>query len=113
MGLLAKERVTPKVLTKEAHTSVVHDLFLVTTTDVLVINRLARLGVNPTNVECAVLETSVKVLDVTHHPRHFDAPFKRQTTLSLHLPPCTRGSPWANFSETRDDNDLIEVDDVA
>src|SRR6266571_8989153 len=102
-----------KTLTEEAHTSVVHDLLLVLATDVLVINRLACFGVNPANVEPAILETSVEVFDVTHHPRHFDAPFERQTTLSLHLPPCARRSPWSNFSEARDNNDLIKVDDIA
>ena len=96
-----------KGLTEEPHTGVVHDFLLVTPTDVLVINRLARFGVNPTNVDSAIFETSVEVFDVTHHPRHFDAAFERQTTLSLHFPPCARRSPWPNFSEASNNNDLI------
>ena len=100
------------MLTEESHTSVVHDFLLIPSTDVLVINRLARFGVNPANVECAILETSVEVFDVTHHPRHFDAPFECQTTLGLHLPSCARRSPWSNFSEASDNNNLIEVDDI-
>lgn len=101
-----------KTLTKESHTSVVHDFLLVSATDFLVVNRFTRFGVDPTNVESAILETSVEVLDVTHHPCHFDTPFERQTTLSLHLPPCARRSPWPNFSEASNNDDLIKVDDI-
>lgn len=102
-----------KTLTEEPHTSVIHDFFLVPATDVLVVNRLARFGVDPAYVESAILETSVEVLDITHHPCHFDTPFERQTTLSLHLPPCARRSPWSNFSEASNNDDLIKVDDIA
>ena len=91
----------------------VHDFLLIPATDVLVINRLARFGVNPADVERAILEATVEVFDVAHHPRHFDAPFECQTTFGLHLPSCARRSPWSNFSKPSYDNDFIEVDDIA
>jgi hypothetical protein len=42
-----------------------------------------------------------------------DESVKRQMTLRLHLPPRARRSPWPNFTEARDDDDLIQVNDVA
>ncbi len=88
------------------------DCLLVFAMDILVINRVTSLCVNPAHVKSALLETTVKMFDITHHPHHFDASLKCQMTLCLHLPPCARRSLWPNFTKARDDNDLIQVNDI-
>ena len=70
------------------------------------------LRVNPAHMKSALLEMTIKMLDITHHPRHFDASLECQMTLCLHLPPRVRRSPWPDFTKARDDNDLIQVNDV-
>ena len=50
-------------LTKQTNTSVFEDRFLVSWLDVLVIDWITRLAVNPTDVQLARLETSIEVLD--------------------------------------------------
>src|SRR5229473_7065754 len=66
----------------------------------------------PAHMKSALLEMTIKMLDITHHPRHFDASLECQMTLCLHLPPRVRRSPWPDFTKARDDNDLIQVNDV-
>jgi hypothetical protein len=39
----------------------------------ILVDRLSRPTVNPTDMERTVLEAAVEVVDVTHHPCHFDA----------------------------------------
>jgi hypothetical protein len=85
--------------------SVTHDCLRVFATDALVIDRVTSLHVNPAFVKSAILETTVKVIYVTHHPRHFDTSLERQMALRPDLPP--RGPP-----EARDDSDFIQVNDV-
>ena len=85
---------------------------LVSATDVLVIDRVTSLRVNPAHVKSSILETSVKMLDITHHPRRFDASLKSQMALSLHLPLRVRRSPWPSFTKARSDDDFVQVNDV-
>lgn len=54
--------------------------------DVLVIDRLTRLGVNPSDVGLAVTEFTVKVLDEAHHPGHLDTTLNGKLATGLHLP---------------------------
>src|SRR5713226_8138448 len=61
--------------------------------------------------ECSPLDNRQK-FEITYHPHHFDASLKCQMTLCLHLPPRVRKSPWPDFTKARDDNDLIQVNDV-
>ena len=63
-------------------------------------------------MKSAILETTVKMLGITHYPRHFDASLERQMALRLHLPPGARRSPRPNFTKARDKDDLIQVNDV-
>ena len=85
------------------------NVLLVAAADVLVVNRLAGLGIHPADVERAVLETTVEVLDEAHHPRHLDAAFDGKLATSLHLPAGTRATPWAHLRKPGDDNDLLQV----
>jgi hypothetical protein len=92
---------------------VLKDPLLTASTNVLVINRITRLGINPTNIERAVFETSIKVLDVTHDPGHFDSILDSELATGPHFPASTRTTPWANLAETCDKDDLLEVDEAA
>ena len=56
----------------ETDTSVLQDVLLVLGLDILVINGLTSLGINPTRVGLP-LEGTVVVLNQTHDPRHFNA----------------------------------------
>ena len=55
------------------------------------------LRINPAHMKSALLEMTIKMLDIIHHPCHFNASLKRQMTLRLHLPLHARRSPWPNF----------------
>src|SRR5713226_1306608 len=70
------------------------------------------LRVNPAHMKSALLEMTIKMLDITYHPHHFDVSLECQMTLCLHLLPRVRRSPWPDFTKARDDNDLIQVNDV-
>src|SRR5229473_587329 len=50
------------------------------------------LRVNPARMKSALLEMTIKMLDIIHHPCHFNASLKCQMTLRLHLPPRARRS---------------------
>src|SRR5258708_30090911 len=55
------------------------------------------LRVNPAHMKCALLEMTIKMLHIIHHPCHFNASLKRQMTLRLHFPLHARRSPWPDF----------------
>src|SRR5258708_5229918 len=55
------------------------------------------LRINPAHMKSALLEMTIKMLDIIHHPCHFNASLKRQMTLRLHLPLRARRSPWPDF----------------
>src|SRR5216684_4828551 len=55
------------------------------------------LRVNPAHMKSALLEMTIKMLDIIHYPCHFNASLKHQMTLHLHLPLCARRSPWPDF----------------
>ena len=93
----------------ETDTRVLKNVLLVLRLDVLVVDRLVGLGVNPTRVALA-LEVAIVVLDETHHPSHLDAALERELAVGLHLPTSSRVTPRSNLSETSDDDDLLEVD---
>jgi hypothetical protein len=78
---------------------VIHDFFFIPAPDVLVVDRLTRLRIDPANVESAILETTVEMLDITHHPCHLYTSLERQTTLRLHLPSRARRTPWPDLTE--------------
>jgi hypothetical protein len=56
------------------------------TTNILIIDRVTSLHINPAHVKSFILETIIKMLDITHHPHHFDASLKGQMALGPHLP---------------------------
>jgi hypothetical protein len=89
---------------------VLHDLLLVLGSNILIVNRLARFGVDPSNVSLSVLELSVKVFDVSHHPRHLDTAFNGELASRFHLPTSSRAAPGADFGEASNNDNLVEVD---
>ncbi|KAJ3495491.1 hypothetical protein NMY22_g19932 [Coprinellus aureogranulatus] len=70
------------------------------------------LGVNPSNVERSILETTVEVLDEAHDPGHFDAAGYGELTTSLHLPTSTSATPWSDLTVTSDDGGLVKIDEA-
>lgn len=101
------------VQTNQANTGVSQDLLFITTIDVFVIDGLACLAINPADVKRAVLEATVEMLDVTHHPSHFNTTLDGKFASRLHLPAGTRASPGANFSKSSHDGDFVEVNKSA
>ena len=89
------------------------DVLLVTGADVLVINRLTGLGINPADVKRTVLQATVEVLDVAHHPGHLDAALNGEFTARLHFPSSAGTAPGTDLGEASDDNDLLEIDHTA
>jgi hypothetical protein len=92
----------------QTNTGVVKNVLLVLGLDVLVIDGVSRLGVNPASV-WLTLDGPVVVLDETHDPGHLNATLKRELAIGLHLPSGTRVTPRTDLSETSNDNDLLEV----
>ena len=86
------------------------DLLLVATADVLILDWFTRLRIYPTNVERAILQASVEVLDETHHPGHLDTAFDREFSARFHLPTSTRAAPRTDFCEPGDNDNLLEVE---
>lgn len=89
------------------------DILLIASLHILVIYRLTTLAVNPANIERAILQTTVKVFDVTHHPRHLNATFNCQFPTSFHLPTSAGATPGADFGETGNNHDLLKVNEAA
>ena len=96
-------------LTNETDTSMAEDFLLVLGSNILVIDRVSRLGIDPSNVALAVLELAVEVLDQAHHPSHLDATLDGELSPCLHLPSGSRASPGTDLSETGAHNDLVEI----
>ena len=84
----------------------VQDIFFVATAHILVVHRLVRLAIDPTNMQRTVFQTPVKVLDIAHHPSHLDATFDREFTSHS---PCSGAAPGADFSKTGDNDALLEI----
>jgi hypothetical protein len=93
----------------QTDTRVLKNVLLVLLLDVLVVNGLTCLGVNPARVGLA-LDRTVVVLDETHDPSHLDATLKREFTIGFHLPSGTGVTPGANLGETSDNNNLLKID---
>src|ERR1700685_3560967 len=96
-------------LTNQAHARVGENTLLITSLHILVVDRFTALAIDPPNIQGAVLEATVKMLDVTHHPCHLNASLYSEFPSRLHLPPRSRASPRPYLSESRDDHDLVEV----
>lgn len=86
------------------------NVLLVLGLDVLVIHRLTRFGVNPSDIGLTVTEFTIKVLDETHHPSHLDTTLNGEFATGLHFPSGPRRTPRTDFSKTGTDNDLVEID---
>lgn len=88
------------------------NFLLILALDLLVINGLTTLRVDPT-VERTALQFAVEVLDEAHHPRHLDATFNGEFSSCFHLPPSARATPWSNFCKASNNDDLLQVDQTA
>jgi len=97
------------ILTNNTNTTMGKDVLFVTTFDVLIINRLIRLAVNPSDIERSVLQAAVEVLNEAHHPCHFDATFDCELPANFHLPSRTGTTPRTNFAIPGDDDDLFKI----
>ncbi|TFA99245.1 hypothetical protein CCMA1212_009011 [Trichoderma ghanense] len=93
----------------QTDTRVLQDVLLVLLLDILVVDGLASLGVDPAGVRLA-LEGAVVVLDEAHDPGHLDAAFKRKLAIGLHLPSGSGVAPGADFGKSSHDDDLVQVD---
>lgn len=99
--------------TDESNTGVSEDVLLVRRLDILVVERLSGLRVDPSNVEGAVLEATVEVLDETGDVGELERSLNRERASGLHLPTSTRGSERSHLGVSRHDDDLVEVDNAA
>lgn len=86
------------------------DVLLVLRLDVLVVDGLLRLRVDPADVQLAILQAAIDVLDVSHEPGHLNAALDREFATGLHLPAGTRTSPWPDLGKASDNNDALEVE---
>uniref|UniRef100_A0A4E9ENN5 Uncharacterized protein n=1 Tax=Gibberella zeae TaxID=5518 RepID=A0A4E9ENN5_GIBZA len=93
----------------QTDTGVLENELLVLLLNVLVVNGLSSLGVNPARVGLA-LDGTVVVLDETHDPSHLDATLKREFTVGFHLPSGTGVTPGTNFGEASDNDNLLKID---
>ncbi|KAI6759685.1 hypothetical protein HG530_010365 [Fusarium avenaceum] len=93
----------------QTNTRVLENELLVLLLDVLVVDRLACLGVDPARVGLA-LDRTVMVLDETHDPSHLNATLEREFAVGLHLPSSTRVTPRTDFSKTCNDDNLLKID---
>ncbi|KAI3487340.1 hypothetical protein L1887_48761 [Cichorium endivia] len=101
--------VAEKLGLDEADAGVLDDVLLVVGADVLVIDGLATLGVDPADVGGARLELTVVVLDQAHDPGQLDHTLVGEVAKGLHLPTSARRTPRSDLGETGDDDDLLEV----
>ena len=86
------------------------NLGLVLGSNVLVVDGLSRLGIDPSDVGLSILESTIEVLDESHDPGHLDETLDGELSLRLHLPPGPGSSPRSDLSESSDDEDLVEID---
>lgn len=77
------------MLTDETDTGVREDVLLVRSLDILVVERLVRLSIDPSDVKRAVLEATVKVLDQTGNVGELEGALNRELAGGLHLPTST------------------------
>jgi hypothetical protein len=98
------------LLTNESNASMSENVSLVAASHVLVVNGLSGFGVHPTHVQGAIFEATVEVLDITHHPSHFNAALNGEVPSSLHLPPCPRAAPGTDLREACYNDHFVQVD---
>ena len=54
-------------------------------------------------------EATVEMLDVTRYPCHLNTSFNSKVASSFHLPSRPGTPPRSHFSESGDDNNLVQV----
>ena len=83
-------------------------MLLVFGLDVLVVDGIAGLCIDPTRVRLA-LERSVVILDEAHDPSHLNAAFQTEFAVCFHLPAGAGVAPRTNFSKSSDDDNLFKI----
>jgi hypothetical protein len=101
-----------RIPTDESDTRMGKNLLLVLRSNILVVDGIARLGIDPTDIALAAFEFPVKVLDVAHHPCHLNATFDGEFSLGFHLPSGSRATPGSELGETGTYDDLVEIDET-
>lgn len=86
------------------------NVLLVRRLDVLVVEGLVRLGVDPSDVEGSVLEATVEVLDQAGDVRELERTLDREGAVRFDLPTGARRTERSDFGVSRHDDDLLEVD---
>ncbi|GJC78128.1 hypothetical protein ColLi_00966 [Colletotrichum liriopes] len=109
--LLNDNLVEKLLLLGVADARVLKNELLVLLLDVLVINGLTSLGVDPARVRSGLaLDGTVVVLNQTHDPGHLNATLKGELAVGLHFPTSAGVTPRTNLSKTGNDDDLLQVD---
>ncbi|GKT61899.1 unnamed protein product [Colletotrichum tofieldiae] len=109
--LLLRVVATKELRLNQADTRVLKNELLVLLLDVLVINGLTSLGVDPAGVRSGLaLDGTVVVLNQTHDPGHLNATLKGELAVGLHFPTSAGVTPRTNLSKTGNDDDLLQVD---
>ncbi|GKT45755.1 uncharacterized protein ColSpa_05936 [Colletotrichum spaethianum] len=107
LGVVATEELR----LNQADTRVLQNELLVLLLDVLVVDGLTSLGVDPAGVRSGLaLDRTVVVLDQTHDPSHLNATLQGELAVGLHLPAGAGVTPGTNLSKTSNDDDLLQVD---
>lgn len=86
------------------------DLLLVTRANILVVDRISTLGINPSDVERSIFEMTVEVLDEAQCPCHLDTALDGELAARFHLPSRLRATPRTDFGESSDDHNSFEID---
>ncbi|RUP46909.1 hypothetical protein BC936DRAFT_146377 [Jimgerdemannia flammicorona] len=104
---------TPLLGFNQTDTGVLQNLLFILALDVLVLDWLVRLGVDPAGVLLVILlQRTMMMFDVTHDPGHLNAPFKRKLAIGLHLPTSAAVTPRTNLTKASDNDDLIEINET-
>ena len=86
------------------------DVLLVLAADILVVDRLFALCIDPSDVSLAALQSSVEVLDQAKSEGQLEETFNAELSLCFHLPSGSSRAKWTDFSISSDNDDLVEVD---
>jgi hypothetical protein len=93
-------------------TGVRENVLLVGGLDVLVVERLVGLRIDPSDVEGTVLEATLEVLDETHDIGELEGTLDGEGAVRLDLPTGTGRTERSDLSVTGNDNDLLEVNEA-
>lgn len=89
------------------------DVLLVSRFDILVVERFARLGVDPSDVQLSTLESTVEMLDQTSDIGQLESTLNREGAICFHLPSSSRRSERSDLGIPSHDDHLVKVDQTS